>query len=119
MISVQVLKHEFQPYLHNLVIVEGKNDVAALVHLGFTRVYTIHETSVPLRERILHISREISKKDKVCILTDFDKKGKQLFDIIKTELQALGVKIDSTLRSILLKTGISHIEGLDAFLEKD
>ncbi|MBX4212212.1 toprim domain-containing protein [Candidatus Pacearchaeota archaeon] len=115
--SIQILRHELQPYLNHVVIVEGKKDVAALSNLGFTRIYTIHETSVPLRERILNISKEISKKDKVSILTDFDKKGKQLYFIIKTELQSLGVKLDGSLRSLIIKVGVSHIEGLSTFLQ--
>ena len=103
-------------YIDEVVIVEGKKDAAALAMLGFKRVYTIHETSVPIRERAVNIASQLGKNDKVCILTDFDKKGKQLYFLLKSTLQELGVKIDGSLRAILGKAGISHIEGLYTFI---
>ena len=103
---------------HNYVfIVEGKKDAAALNALGLMRVYAIHANGISLRERIEYISQYVGKKDVVCILTDFDKKGKQLYIILKREFQNLGVKMDNSLRKILLIQGISHIEGLDSYIE--
>tara|TARA_Y100000310_G_C20602544_1_gene773822 strand:- start:47 stop:421 length:375 start_codon:yes stop_codon:yes gene_type:complete len=113
------LKHEISTYLDYIILVEGKKDKESLESLGFLRVYTIHETGIPLKERLLQISKEVTKKDKVCILTDFDKKGKQLYLKIKTAFHEIGgVKLDSTLRGILIKSGVSHIEGLSSFMEK-
>jgi 5S rRNA maturation endonuclease (ribonuclease M5) len=112
------LRQDIEKYLNYVIIVEGKKDVAALNHLGFKKVYAIHQTSLPLKERILQILNDINKKDKICILTDFDKKGKKLYLLLKSELQQLGARLDSSLRGILLKSRISHIEGLDKFIEK-
>ena len=106
------LKHDIAKYMNYAIIVEGKKDVGALKSLGFKKVYAIHETSVPIKERLLQLSQQIDKKEKVCILTDFDKKGKQLYMLIKQILQELGVRTDSTLRGLLLKANVSHIEGL-------
>ncbi|MCX8159248.1 MAG: toprim domain-containing protein [Candidatus Pacearchaeota archaeon] len=111
------LKHDIEKYFDYIIIVEGKKDVSSLKSLGFKRVYALHETSVPIKDRLLQISKEITKKEKVCILTDFDKKGKKLYMLIKQILQELGVKTDSTLRGILLKANISHIEGLYSLLK--
>jgi 5S rRNA maturation endonuclease (ribonuclease M5) len=112
------LKQDIQKYFDYVIIVEGKKDVSALKSLGFSKVYELHITSIPLRERIEQISKEISKKDKVCILTDFDKKGKQLYLYSKPIFQELGVKLDSSFRGLLLKAQVSHIEGLPSFLKK-
>lgn len=111
------LKQDVEKYINYVVLVEGKKDVAALKVLGFEKVFAVHSTGVSLRERIEQIISEIDlKKEKVCILTDFDKKGKQLYLLLKKELGELGVRLDSSLRGILLKAGVSHIEGLDKFM---
>lgn len=113
------LKQDVEKYRDYVIIVEGKKDVSSLRVLGFDKVFAIHNTGVPLRERVEQIIRGIDlKKDRVCILTDFDRKGKQLYLLLKREFSELGVKLDSNLRGILLKSGVSHIEGLDKFMEK-
>ncbi len=106
----------FSKYYGYMIIVEGKKDAAALNALGFEKVYEIHHVGVSLHERIEHIIHRIGRKDSVCILTDFDKKGKQLYFLIFKEMQSLGVKLDNSLRGILGRMGISHIEGLDTFV---
>jgi len=113
------LKQQIQKFADYIIIVEGKKDVSSLKSLGFDRVYAVHQTGVPLRERLEQIAKEIDKKDRICILTDFDKKGKHLYLLIKAEMsQMKNIRLDSTLRGILLKARISHIEGLNAFIEK-
>ena len=112
------LKSDITKYLDHVIIVEGKKDVSALKFLGFSKVYAIHQTSVPIRERVIQITPLLDKKDKVCILTDFDKKGKSLYHLLKELFQEQGIKLDSTLRGLLLVSGISHIEGLPSFFEK-
>ena len=112
------LKKDVEYYLGPVMIVEGKKDVEALNSLGFEKVYAIHQTSVPLKERVVQITAELDRKDKVCILTDFDKKGKKLYLMLKEMFQEQGVKLDSTLRGILIKAQISHVEGIDKFMEK-
>ena len=113
------LRADLEKYKDYVIIVEGAKDVHSLKNLGFEKVYAIHSTSVPLREKVEQIVKDhITKKDKVCILTDFDKKGKKLYLHIKPIFQELGVKLDSSLRGLLIKSQISHIEGLDTFMSK-
>jgi len=100
-----------------LVIVEGKKDKAALEKLGFNRIFVFNETGQSLGERAEKIQELCSKKDKVCILTDFDRKGKKLYLLLKSKLSEAGVKLDSSLRAFLLGEKISHIEGLAHFIE--
>jgi 5S rRNA maturation endonuclease (ribonuclease M5) len=112
------LRQDIARYMDYVIVVEGKKDVASLKGLGFEKVYAVHATGVPLRVRVEQIVGELEKRDKVCILTDFDKKGKHLYLLIKKEMSEMGVKLDSSLRGILIKAGISHIEGLYDFMEK-
>jgi len=113
------LKQDIEKYLDYVIIVEGKKDVSSLKSLGFKRVYAVHETSVPLKEKLREIADRITKKDKICILTDFDKKGKKLYLLIKSELRQMpNIKLDSSLRGILIKSRVSHIENLAKFIEK-
>lgn len=100
-----------------LIVVEGKKDKHALQQLGFKRIFVINETGKSFYEKIEQIQELCDKKDKVCILTDFDKKGKQMYLLLKSKLSELGVRLDNTLRGYLLKQRISHIEGLFHFIE--
>ncbi len=101
-----------------LIIVEGKKDKSSLQKLGFTKIFVIHETGKSLGEKIEQI-QELVGRDKVCILTDFDKKGKKMYLLLKSKLQEIGVRLDNTLRGFLLKQKISHIEGLYHYLNKE
>lgn len=112
------LKQEVAKCKEHVIIVEGKKDVRALEQLGFKKIHAIHKTGVPMREMVLEIMSEVDKKDKICILTDFDKKGKKIYLLLKSLFQEQGAKLDSSLRAILIKAGVSHIEGFDKFLKK-
>jgi 5S rRNA maturation endonuclease (ribonuclease M5) len=113
------LKQELEKYKEYIILVEGKKDVSALKILGFEKVYAIHKTGEKVRERIEFIVKEIDrKKEKVCILTDLDKKGKKLYMYVKPILQELGVKLDSSLRGLLIKARVSHVEGFASFMKK-
>ena len=114
----QQLGQDIKKYQRYVILVEGKKDVAALKAIGFEKVYAVHQTGVSIKERVEQIISCLEKRDKVCILTDFDKKGKQLYLLLKKEFIELGVKVDSSLRGILLKANVSHIEGLYEFMKK-
>ena len=98
----------------NIIIVEGIKDKKALTQLGLKNIITLS------KKPIFSIIEELSKKNKViAILTDFDKKGKQLYGKLNSGLQRLGVKIDNRFREFLQKnTRVSHIEGLVSYLNK-
>lgn len=105
----------------SLIIVEGKKDKNALISLNIPskNIFPINEDGRSLYEKIEEIENIAKKTKKSCvILTDFDKKGKQLYLIIKKELSNCGVKINNNLRNLLIKLNISHIEGLDTFFNK-
>ncbi len=112
------LKAEIEEYKSYTIIVEGQKDVLALKSLGFEKVYAIHKTSITLKERVGQIAKLVGKKEKVCILTDLDKRGRKLYSTLKSMFPEHGIKLDSTLRGILIKSHIPHIEGFYQFLEK-
>ncbi|MBW2980003.1 toprim domain-containing protein [Candidatus Woesearchaeota archaeon] len=98
----------------NIIMVEGIKDKRALNHLGLKNIVTLS------RKPIFSIIEELSKKNKkITILTDFDKKGKELYGKLNSGLQKLGVKVDNHFREFLQKnTRVSHIEGLVSYLNK-
>ncbi len=112
------LNEEIEKFKDYIIIVEGKKDIQSLKSLGFNKVYAIHLTGIPLRERVEQIMPYVEKKDKVCILTDLDRKGKQLYEKLKPIFHELGAKLDSTFRGILIKSRLSHIEGIYSFMNK-
>jgi len=89
-----------------------------LHYLGFHKIFIINETGKSLYEKIEQIQK-IAGKDKVCILTDFDKQGKKLYLLLKSKLLEMGVKMDNSFRGLLLKQRISHIEGLANFIKNN
>lgn len=105
-------------YRDSLVVVEGKRDVSALEHLGFTRVYAIHQPSVPIRERVLSLISLTRRREKILILTDFDRRGKQLHDLLKRLFQEQGIMADSCLRGLFRQLGFSHFEGVANLFEE-
>ena len=96
---------------NKLIIVEGKKDVASLKELGLKN---IRQLNGPLFETI----ESIDDKE-VVLLTDLDAEGKKLYSSLKRQLDRRGVRIDNTLRDLLFKTKLSHIEGLAHYLGKN
>ena len=100
-----------------LLIVEGDKDKKALEKIGLKNIFVINKTGVSLYSRIEEIKSMIGKKGKCVILTDFDKKGRKIYSIIKEELLKDGIKMDNSFRDLLIRQNISHVEGLATFLK--
>ncbi len=96
-----------------LVIVEGKKDRVALNKLGISNIVELN------KKPLFQIVEEISGFNEECIiLTDLDKKGKELFGKLSSDLQSHGVKINNKFRVFLLRdTKLRQIEGIDTYLE--
>jgi len=95
-----------------IIIVEGKEDKKALHKLGITDV-------VQLNKRPLYkvVEELIEKGKEVIILTDLDKKGKQLYGKLNHDLCRFGVKVDNRFRNFLFKnTKLRQIEGMDSYI---
>ena len=119
---MEELKGEFQELVdksivsNTLVIVEGRKDKIALNKIGIKNIVELS------KKPLYQIVEEISDSNGDCIiLTDLDKKGKELYGKLNSDLQKHGVKINNSLRNFLFKnTKIRQIEGLslDIFQQK-
>jgi 5S rRNA maturation endonuclease (ribonuclease M5) len=97
-----------------IIIVEGIKDRRALSSFGIKNIFVLSKK--PLYAVVEEIA---SKTDKVVILTDLDKKGKELYGRLRQDLQKHGVKIDRKFREFLFKkTKLSHLEGLSTYVNK-
>jgi len=97
-----------------LFIVEGEKDRRALRLLGIECVVTTQ--AKPLYKIIEDVS-DVTKE--AIILTDFDREGRMLYSRLSSGLSRHGVRINNTIRHFLLRnTTLSHIEGLDTYLQK-
>ncbi|HZX44525.1 MAG TPA: toprim domain-containing protein [Candidatus Nanoarchaeia archaeon] len=97
-----------------IIVVEGKEDKAALHRLGIDGVIQLN------RRPLFKIVEELVAKERpVIILTDLDKKGKQLYSKLNHDLNQFGVRIDNRFRHFLFRhTQLRQIEGLDSYLER-
>ena len=112
------LKSDISRYIGQIILAEGKKDEEILRKVGFSNIILIHEDGVSLSDRMKSISKLIPKKEKVCVLTDFDKKGKMLYFKIKELCNENGIKTDSTLKGLILLTGILNLKELDSMMGK-
>lgn len=94
-----------------LVVVEGKRDRESLQKLGISNVVELS------KKPLFQIAEEVSYNNQGCVvLTDLDKKGKELYKKLNSDLQKNGIKIDNKLRSFLFKhTKIRQIEGIGRY----
>jgi len=98
-----------------IVIVEGREDKAALQRLGITNILQLNKK--PLYKVVEEL---IQKAKEVIILTDLDKEGKKLYGKLNHDLQRFGVKVDNRFREFLFKkTKLRQIEGLDSYIERN
>mgnify|MGYP006286647133 CR=1 FL=1 len=104
---VQALKRS-----EKTIIVEGKKDKQALESLGIGREGKI----VMLSKRPIYaiIEQVADNATDAIILTDLDKKGKELYGKLSSGLQRLGVRVDNKYREFLQKQRVSHIEGISS-----
>lgn len=97
-------------YKDTLVIVEGKNDKAALKELGFTKVAILDKALYKVVESIT--------EQKVSILTDLDGEGRKLYFHLRSQLTQRGILVDNKLRDLLFKTDLKQIEGINSYIKK-
>lgn len=97
-----------------LIIVEGKHDEKALKSLGVKHIIAINR-------RPLYEVAEIASKSKreIIILTDFDKKGREMEKTLKSLLQIKGKHPNSKLRYKTMSLGKNKIEDFGCLASPD
>ena len=100
---------------NKIIIVEGKKDKAAFKKLGIKNIIELS------KKPLFQIIEDIAAKEKECIvLTDLDKKGKELYGKINSGLQRFGIKVDNDLRNFLYKnTRLRQIEGITKYIKNN
>ena len=96
-----------------LVIVEGKKDKAALQKLGINNIMELS------KKPLFQIVEDVAHSNDECIiLTDLDKKGKEIYGKLNSNLQKNGVKVNNKFREFLFKhTKLRQIEGINTYME--
>jgi len=97
-----------------LLLVEGKNDQAAVRGLGYTGAVFQMCGSGGGTKRLAIATQEYNK---IIVLFDLDKRGERLEKTIKSKINYAGITIDYSTR-IRIKSiagGVSHIEDLIKF----
>jgi 5S rRNA maturation endonuclease (ribonuclease M5) len=99
-----------------VILVEGKKDRAALACLGISgEIVQVQDA-----RGIFGVAEELARKgQEAIVLTDWDRKGGQLAELLRNALKANGVRYDDTIRarmSMLGKKEIKDIESLPAFM---
>ena len=89
---IEFIQNLDSKYQNLIVVVEGKRDVTVLRNLGLEAPIIKTQTRLPRPELIEKIVTEAGKDGQVLILTDFDKKGKEIFRFIEKELELCGIK---------------------------
>ncbi len=79
-------------YENLIVVVEGKRDVAVLRNLGLDAPIIKTQTRLSRDRLVEKIVANAGKEGQVLILTDFDKKGKEIYRFIEKGLELNGVK---------------------------
>ena len=101
------------------IVVEGRNDVQTLRHLGVQGKIVCAKTGGKSRLDLL-IQIEDSGAKEVILLFDFDKRGKEWTETVKQSLEKAQLKPDLTfwnqLRGLVSRE-VKDIEGLDAYLD--
>lgn len=98
----------------SIIVVEGKKDKKALGKLGIKNIIELN------KKPLFEIIEDIAGKNKNCvILTDLDKKGRELYGKLNSGLQSFGVKVDNSFRNFLFKeTKLRQIEGVNNYILK-
>jgi 5S rRNA maturation endonuclease (ribonuclease M5) len=113
-------KEEFEGFIERLrkaseekiVLVEGAKDKNALESLGVKNIMT-------LKKPLYAVVEDIVSSGKDCvILTDLDKKGKEIYARVSSKLKQSGVKVDNRFREFLFETRLRQIEGIISYLGK-
>lgn len=100
----------------SVILIEGRKDRVALGSLG------IEGEMIQVQDAggIFGVAEDLACRGREAIvLTDWDRKGGQLAELLRNALKANGVKYDDTIRarlSMLAKKEIKDIESLPSFV---
>lgn len=101
------------------IVVEGRRDVEALRALGCAGTIHAINAGATLHERA---ERFAAGTTWVILLTDWDRKGQQLFDAMRSKLHANGVRADGDFREKLqmwMRPPVKEVEDLALYVARN
>ncbi len=102
----------------HVILVEGRNDVSALEHLGITGdIFTVQSSGGPIKAA----EYVFGKRKKAVILTDWDPKGNIIASDLENQLSALDVSYDKDIRERLAgqcRIDIKDVQSLDELVKR-
>ena len=102
------------------ILVEGKKDIEALRALGVEgKIVSVKTGGKSLLSVVSAI--ENAKTEKIILLLDFDRRGIQATNRLRSNLQRAGIKVDLEAWLALLRSAgkdVKCIEGLNTYLER-
>ncbi|MGP6207229.1 toprim domain-containing protein [Cuniculiplasma sp. SKW3] len=110
---LSILELEKERNIQVPIIVEGIHDINALRKIGFTGNIIKINDGTSIHEFCMRIS---SKYEEIIMLTDFDKKGRQLRERIESLLLLNNVHVSTTLWRTLRKYNIKSVEDLPSLI---
>ncbi|MEM3725438.1 MAG: toprim domain-containing protein [Candidatus Bathyarchaeia archaeon] len=101
------------------IIVEGKNDITTLRALGVKgKILSAKTGGKSLLETISEIEKQEPRE--VILLLDFDRRGKELTERLKQQLEKIGINPNLSFwreLSLLVSREVKDIEGLATYME--
>lgn len=95
------------------VIVEGINDKKALEEFNISKILTLKQALYKV------VEEAVRRKKPVVILTDLDRKGKELYGKLNHKFSQFGIHIDNQFREFLFReTKLRQIEGLVNYIKR-
>ena len=116
-IFLQVLDELREENLEHPIMVEGSNDLKSLRNLGFTGEIILLNTGKTMDA----MSGQISLKYReVILLMDWDRKGRFLMNKLKSLLESMDVKVNTSFWKKLGKFSkdLFYVESLDTYVKK-
>ncbi len=99
------------------IVVEGTKDVAALNNLGIFEVVSVNAKGGPVGTVEFLEERRVKE---IIILTDYDRRGEQLYARIRELAISAGIAVNDVLRKKLREaTHVKYIEDLARILGKE
>lgn len=98
---------EFIESIEYPVIVEGKNDAKMMSYFGITDVIELNKGA-----SIYETVEALKDQDRIIILTDFDRKGKQLRRRLIREFGLWGISEHKKPRTLFSRLHLEHVEDL-------
>ncbi len=100
---IEIIQSLDNDYEGLLVVVEGKRDESVLRSLGLEAPIVKTQSGVPRPRFLDKLASQAGENGQVLILTDFDQKGNEIYNLVARELDIRSVKVLRRIRREIRK----------------